>query len=161
MPIDFDNRRDIDLLVSADTNKGLALWRNMRDGTFKDVAKDTGLLGGTYLAPLNVASGDLNKDGFTDFYFAQTAWMGFFALSNGREGFQLKPGPSDSPPGSGSPASPPECNDASHFIDYDNEAAGYSDGRDRHASQMQMELRVCATRDGWYTRDESARNTGK
>ncbi len=31
------------------TNKGVALWRNMRDGTFKDVAKDTGLLGGTYV----------------------------------------------------------------------------------------------------------------
>jgi hypothetical protein len=33
VPTDFDNRRDIDLLVAA-TDK-VALWRNMRDGTFR------------------------------------------------------------------------------------------------------------------------------
>src|SRR6185369_6851555 len=35
VPTDFDNRRDIDLLI-ASTEK-IALWRNLRDGTFKDV----------------------------------------------------------------------------------------------------------------------------
>ena len=35
VPTDFDNRRDIDLLV-ASTEK-ISLWRNMRDGTFRDV----------------------------------------------------------------------------------------------------------------------------
>jgi len=161
VPTDFDNRRDIDLLVSADTNKGLALWRNMRDGTFKDVAKDTGLLGGTYLAPANVASGDLNKDGFTDFYFAQTAWMGFFALSDGRERFQLKPGPYyavDPKESVDSFSGPPQYNDAAHFIDYDND--GLLDlvtvVTVTHP-QIQMELRVWRnTGDGWVNTSDKA-----
>src|SRR5262249_42653327 len=41
VPTDFDNRRDIDLLI-ASTEK-IALWRNMRDGTFRDVAGEVGL----------------------------------------------------------------------------------------------------------------------
>lgn len=168
VPTDFDNRRDVDLLVSADTNKGLALWRNMRDGTFKDVAQDTGLLGGTYLAPGNVASGDLNKDGFTDFYFAQTARMGFFALSDGRERFQLKPGPYyavDPSERSDSPANPPQYNDAAQFIDYDND--GLLDLVTTVTithPQIQMELRVWRnTGDGWVnTSDKATRGiTGK
>lgn len=159
VPVDFDNRRDIDLLVSADTNKGLALWRNMRDGTFKDVANDTGLLGGTYLAPYNVASGDLNKDGFTDFYFAQTARMGFFFLSDGRERFQLKPGPYY-PADPNEPAEsadyleidgPSQYNNAAHFIDYDND--GLLDlvtAVTVTNPHIQMELRIWRnTGDGW------------
>src|SRR6185369_4766936 len=35
IPTDFDNRRDIDLLVAARNN--VSLWRNMRDGTFTNV----------------------------------------------------------------------------------------------------------------------------
>ena len=41
VPTDFDNRRDIDIMKATD--KGVGLWRNMRDGTFKDVAEDVGL----------------------------------------------------------------------------------------------------------------------
>ena len=41
VPTDFDNRRDIDLLI-ASTEK-ISLWRNMRDGTFRDVATEVGL----------------------------------------------------------------------------------------------------------------------
>src|SRR5258705_7861289 len=37
VPTDFDNRRDID--ITEATDKGITLWRNMRDGTFKDVAE--------------------------------------------------------------------------------------------------------------------------
>src|SRR6185369_3013145 len=85
VPTDFDNRRDIDLLV-AGTDK-VALWRNMRDGTFRDVATDAGL---TVKGATNVAAGDVNKDGFTDFYFASpTDTVGYLALSNGKEHFQL------------------------------------------------------------------------
>ena len=41
VPTDFDNRRDVDLLVTSDQK--VALWRNMRDGTFRDVAQEVGL----------------------------------------------------------------------------------------------------------------------
>src|SRR5690349_4408206 len=54
VPTDFDNRRDIDLLVAA-TEK-VSLWRNMRDGTFRDVAQDTGL--GDVKGAGSVAVGD-------------------------------------------------------------------------------------------------------
>ena len=42
VPTDFDNRRDIDLLV---VNRGgpPMLFQNLRDGTFRDVAADVGL----------------------------------------------------------------------------------------------------------------------
>jgi Flp pilus assembly protein TadD len=101
VPTDFDNRRDIDLLVAA--NEKISLWRNMRDGTFRDVAADVGL---DLKGAATVAAGDTNKDGFTDFYFA-TAGTGNFAISNGKERFQITPAPGDSV--------------ASQFIDYDND----------------------------------------
>jgi Tfp pilus assembly protein PilF len=41
-PIDFDNRRDLDLVVVG-IGHGPVLFRNMRDGAFLDVAKDAGL----------------------------------------------------------------------------------------------------------------------
>ena len=65
VPTDFDNRRDIDLLI-ASTEK-VSLWRNMRDGTFRDVASDVGL---SIMGATSVAAADVNKDGFTDFYFS-------------------------------------------------------------------------------------------
>lgn len=102
VPTDFDNRRDVDLLVAS--AEKVSLWRNLRDGTFRDVAADVGL--GDVKAVTSVAAGDLNKDGFTDFYFGGVG----FALSNGKERFQIMPSPSDLLP----PA-------ASQFIDYDND----------------------------------------
>ena len=101
VPTDFDNRRDIDLLVAA-TEK-ISLWRNMRDGTFRDVATDVGL---NFKGATSVAAGDVNKDGFTDFYFS-SGDTGHFALSNGKERFQITPGHGNSV--------------ASQFIDYDND----------------------------------------
>jgi hypothetical protein len=104
VPTDFDNRRDIDLLVAA-TEK-VSLWRNMRDGTFKDVAAEVGL---TVKGATNVAAGDVNKDGFTDFYFASPSAdnVGYLALSDGKERFQLT-----RTDGGAS---------ASQFIDYDDD----------------------------------------
>ncbi len=101
VPTDFDNRRDIDLLVGA-TEK-ISLWRNMRDGTFRDVATDVGL---SVNGATSVAAGDVNKDGFTDFYFS-TGDTGHFALSDGKERFQITQAPGKSV--------------ASQFIDYDND----------------------------------------
>src|SRR5689334_11500523 len=102
VPTDFDNRRDIDLLVAA-TEK-ISLWRNMRDGTFRDVSVETGLA--AIKSATTVAAGDVNKDGFTDFYFSNGVG-GYFALINGNEGFQITPAPGNS--------------DAAQFIDYDND----------------------------------------
>jgi tetratricopeptide (TPR) repeat protein len=103
VPTDFDNRRDIDLLI-ASTEK-VSLWRNMRDGTFRDVANDVGL---TVKGAASVAAGDVNKDGFTDFYFASpNDTTGYFALSNGKERFDLKQAEGGS--------------SAAQFIDYDDD----------------------------------------
>jgi tetratricopeptide (TPR) repeat protein len=101
VPTDFDNRRDIDLLI-ASTEK-ISLWRNMRDGTFRDVATDVGL---TLKGATAVAAGDINKDSFTDFYFSSGA-TGSFAISNGKERFQITQAPAGS--------------DASQLLDYDND----------------------------------------
>ncbi|HET6979397.1 MAG TPA: FG-GAP-like repeat-containing protein [Pyrinomonadaceae bacterium] len=103
VPTDFDNRRDIDLLVAS--VEKISLWRNLRDGTFRDVATEVGLTLSKGAA--NVAAGDVNKDGFTDFYFA-TAAEGYLALSNGKERFQVT-----KVEGGGAIAS--------QFVDYDND----------------------------------------
>ena len=105
VPTDYDNRRDVDLLV---VNYGAtpALYRNLRDGTFRDVAAEVGLgAKGDFKA---AAAGDFNKDGFTDFYFAAAGAPGFFAASDGRGGFKTSPAPA-SVRGSA----------AAQFIDYD------------------------------------------
>ncbi|HEX5890278.1 MAG TPA: FG-GAP-like repeat-containing protein, partial [Pyrinomonadaceae bacterium] len=99
VPTDFDNRRDIDLLVAS--NEKISLWRNLRDGTFRDVAQETGL--GEVKGSTSVAAGDVNKDGYTDFFFNS----GQLAVSNGKERFQLAPIPGDS--------------NAAQFVDYDND----------------------------------------
>ena len=106
VPTDFDNRRDIDLLI-ASTEK-ISLWRNMRDGTFRDVAAEVGLAASDRKGATNVAAGDVNKDGFTDFYFASLFDAnGYLALSNGKERFQVtKIAGGDH---------------ASQFLDYDND----------------------------------------
>src|SRR4029078_4084568 len=75
---------DIDLLVASSGK--VSLWRNMRDGTFRDVATEVGLT--DLKGATSVAAGDVNKDGFTDFYFGSPN-DGYFALSNGKERFQV------------------------------------------------------------------------
>jgi tetratricopeptide (TPR) repeat protein len=103
VPTDFDNRRDVDLLVTS-TEK-VSLWRNMRDGTFRDVAAEVGL--GGLKKVTSVAAGDINKDGFTDFYFNNAG----FALSNGKERFEIVRPSMEIPWGAS----------ASQFLDYDND----------------------------------------
>jgi tetratricopeptide (TPR) repeat protein len=86
VPTDYDNRRDVDLLM-APAAAPLRLFRNMRDGTFKDVATELGLA-----RPASaVAAGDVNKDEYTDFYLAAADGPGLLVLSDGRGGFALSP----------------------------------------------------------------------
>jgi tetratricopeptide (TPR) repeat protein len=107
VPTDYDNRRDVDLLV-VNYEHAPALYRNMRDGSFRDVAREAGLeLKGRILC---AAAGDVNKDGFTDFFFGADDSAGAFALSDGRGRFTIA-----NAPGATANAS------AAQFLDYDND----------------------------------------
>jgi hypothetical protein len=117
VPTDFDNRRDIDLLVT--TGGGVALYRNMRDGTFKDVAADAAFSAGQLKATSSVAVGDVNKDGYPDFFFGEFDWAGYFAMSDGRGHFRLSRGPDDFNPKLDLRTG--KSNRASLFVDYDND----------------------------------------
>ena len=106
MPTDFDNRRDVDLALLG--RDGLSLYRNMRDGSFRDVAQELGL--GAVRGPLQCAAkGDLNKDGYEDFLVSGPAG-GFFVMSDGRSGFAV----------SAAPAAAAGA-EAVQFVDYDND----------------------------------------
>jgi Flp pilus assembly protein TadD len=107
VPTDFDNRRDVDLLVVRD-DAAPQLFQNMRDGTFQDAAARTGLTpsGGFR----SVAAADVNKDGFTDFFLGRPDGPGVLALSDGKGRFTLGPGPSGS-----------EGATAAQLLDYDND----------------------------------------
>jgi tetratricopeptide (TPR) repeat protein len=106
IPTDFDNRRDIDLLLlpSGDPPR---LFRNMRDGTFRDVGKEVGLDGaGAFWC---AAAGDVNKDGFTDFFLSIDT-RAVFAISDGHARFKLSSAPIDARQAM-----------AAQFLDYDND----------------------------------------
>jgi tetratricopeptide (TPR) repeat protein len=107
VPSDYDNRRDVDLLV---LNYGAkpALFRNLRDGTFKDVASEVGLNQiGNWTC---TAAGDFNKDSFVDFFFGKSDGAGVLAISDGRGKFAVK----DAPTGT-------EKAHSAQFLDYDND----------------------------------------
>jgi tetratricopeptide (TPR) repeat protein len=90
IPTDYDNRRDIDVLL-VPSRGALALFANRRDGTFQDVARQAGLPGdAAYTA---AATGDLNKDGASDFIFATSSAPAIIALSTGRGRFSLTAAP--------------------------------------------------------------------
>ncbi|HEY7497933.1 MAG TPA: FG-GAP-like repeat-containing protein, partial [Vicinamibacterales bacterium] len=79
-PTDFDDRRDIDLVVLGASGSP-RLFQNMRDGTFRDAAAAVGFpRDGSYSA---LAAGDLNKDGYADFFFARKDSAGALMLSDG------------------------------------------------------------------------------
>jgi len=116
VPTDFDNRRDIDIMIATD--KGAGLWRNLRDGTFKDVAEEIGLRSETLNSSSSVAAGDINKDGFTDFYFGKHELAGYFALNNGRDHFEVRRAPGETVRPNPTTA---KYENASQLIDYDND----------------------------------------
>ncbi|HET9531064.1 MAG TPA: FG-GAP-like repeat-containing protein, partial [Blastocatellia bacterium] len=107
VPTDYDNRRDIDLLI---VNYGAAptLFRNLRDGTFSDVAESVGLTArGNFTC---AAAADVNKDGFTDFFLGRSDGAGVFALSDGQGRFTTQDAPSAT-----------DRATAAQFLDYDND----------------------------------------
>jgi len=107
VPTDFDNRRDVDLLI-VNYGASPALFRNQRDGTFREVTREAGLaVAGKWTC---VAAGDVNKDGFTDFFFARSDGPGMFALSDGRSHFKTVRAPLRTAGAT-----------VAQFVDYDND----------------------------------------
>jgi tetratricopeptide (TPR) repeat protein len=107
VPTDFDNRRDIDLLLVRSSGAP-ALFRNMRDGTFRDVATDVGLTPEGDL--LSTAIGDINKDGYPDLFLGRRNQPGALALSDGVGRFTIRAAPEESTGAI-----------AAQFLDYDND----------------------------------------
>ena len=107
VPTDYNNRRDVDLLV-VNYGKAPELFSNMRDGSFRDVANEVGLAANGHWT--SAAAGDLNKDGYTDFFFGRTDGAGVFSISDGREKFKTSVAPSGL-----------EAVRAAQFLDYDND----------------------------------------
>jgi Flp pilus assembly protein TadD len=107
VPTDFDNHRDIDLLV-VNYDSTPTLFSNQRDGTFRDVAAEVGLnTRGRFTC---AAAGDVNKDDFTDFFFARADGPGLFAISDGKGHFVTTAAPRGT-----------EISSGAQFLDYDND----------------------------------------
>jgi Tfp pilus assembly protein PilF len=85
-PTDYDNHRDIDLLV-ARRDGSPALLKNLRDGTFRDAAPDAGLRVEGRVT--SIAVSDVNKDDLPDFFFGRAGAPGLFAMSDGRGRFTI------------------------------------------------------------------------
>lgn len=84
VPTDFDNRRDVDLVLAAPGGPP-RLYRNLRDGTFRDVAATVGLTTGALA--VQVAAGDVDKDGSIDLFLSQPDGPGLLAASTGTATF--------------------------------------------------------------------------
>jgi Tfp pilus assembly protein PilF len=107
VPTDYDNHRDIDLLV-VNAGEQPALYSNLRDGTFRNVAAEVGLtVKGAFTC---AAAGDVNKDGFTDFFFGRADGAGTLAVSDGRGRFTTSAASAGT-----------EMATAAQFLDYDND----------------------------------------
>jgi tetratricopeptide (TPR) repeat protein len=107
VPTDYDNRRDVDLLIAVQEGTP-ALFTNLRDGTFRDDAVKAGLQieGGVR----SIAAADFNKDDLPDFFLGRGAAPGTFAVSAGPGRFTLTPAPAATAGAT-----------AAQFLDYDND----------------------------------------
>jgi Tfp pilus assembly protein PilF len=105
VPTDFDNRRDVDLFVLRRDRP--VLYQNVRDGSFRDVSAEVGLVAEGPFRSAAVA--DINKDSFTDFFLGGEG-RSFFALSDGRGRFEVVEAP---PAAAGA--------HAAQLFDYDND----------------------------------------
>ncbi|MEQ1908760.1 MAG: FG-GAP-like repeat-containing protein [Vicinamibacterales bacterium] len=110
VPTDFDNHRDVDLLVVTSDTPPL-LFSNQRDGTFKDVAEPVGLVRGpgTSGGVTAVAVGDVNRDDTPDFFFSHVGGAELL-LSDGHG--RYSPAPADDRLRAAT---------AAQFVDYDND----------------------------------------
>ena len=116
IPTDFNNRRDMDLLV-VNYGKAPELYSNQRDGTFRNVSKDVGLdIEGHWSC---AAAGDMNKDGFTDFFLGRADGPALFVSAMARKNSRQVPYP---------PVRKPR--ERIQFLDYDND--GSARLRDAH-----------------------------
>jgi len=107
IPTDFDNRRDVDLLILSYGEKP-RLYQNLRDTSFRDVADSVGLgRTGRWTA---AAAGDVNKDTYIDFFLGREDGPGVFAVSDGKGKFIL----ADAPQETAGAAS-------AQFADFDND----------------------------------------
>jgi len=107
IPTDFNNRRDMDLLV-VNYGKAPDLYSNQRDGTFRNISKDLGLdIDGHWTC---AAAGDVNKDGYTDFALGRSDGPAVLVSSDGKERFK-----------SSSLTAGSEAARAIQFLDYDND----------------------------------------
>lgn len=140
VPTDYDNRRDVDLLL-ARADAAPVMFRNLRDGTFRDSAAEIGLaLKGDVTA---AAAGDVNKDNYTDFFFARRGGIGQWALSDARGRYNL----SDAP-GATADAS------AAQLLDYDND--GLLDLVFFAKGQLRVLRNVGAAKGQWVDASEAA-----
>jgi Tfp pilus assembly protein PilF len=106
VPTDYDNHRDVDLLVARDGAP--LLFRNLRDGSFRETAADAGLKLTGHVTSL--AAADINKDTFTDFFFGRSDGPGLLALSDGKEHFAISAAPESTAGAT-----------VAQFLDYDND----------------------------------------
>ena len=106
IPTDYDNRRDIDLLLLP-TGDPPQLFQNMRDGTFRDVAKEVGLTKQGLFWTATAA--DVNKDGYTDFFLSVDT-RAVIAMSDGHGRFNFRAAPNQA-----------KRVMAAQFLDYDND----------------------------------------
>ena len=109
VPTDFDNGRDLDFFV-ASADAPPALFKSLHDGRFRDVAHEAGI--GTVAEGrlACVASADVDKDGYPDFFLGRADGPDLLLLSDGGQRFTTRPSPAGS---SGS--------SAALFLDYDND----------------------------------------
>ncbi len=80
---DIDLGRDVDLVLGT-AKKGLQIFRNLRDGTFRDVSAANGLAPFAGLTAFTLA--DFNKDGFEDLVVSAQGGTSFFGSAKGRFG---------------------------------------------------------------------------
>lgn len=88
VPTDFDLQRDVDLLIAGGDGR-LALFKNLRDGSFRDAGAEAGLPAGAAVSAL--AAGDVNRDGRMDVLVARAGGPAGLALSTGRNRFRIEP----------------------------------------------------------------------
>ena len=107
VPTDYDNHRDVDLFILNHGERPY-LYSNQRDGSFREVGADAGL---NIKGPFScVAAGDVNKDGYTDFFLGKADGAGVLAMSDGRSRFTTSAAIAGT-----------EGAIAAQFVDYDND----------------------------------------